>query len=169
MCSLLCGLWRTSLTCGHHQSHSPCKGYRPRITVPHSRLSWAIRVMSLHEWPLAFISSSKFLLHVVRGLPLLRLPWGFHCKDCLVMLFLGFLVVLYVYFLLASGTITLTVCVVRFNCIVWYLYKRQLPLLSPYLLQITQWSVMKFAGIWSVKFSAPTRYKKVERKVMDLG
>ena len=69
----------------------PWPGYRPRTTALHPSLSWAIFWSPLQLYPPLFISSSIHLLHVVLGLPLFLCPWGFHVKECRVMLPGGFL------------------------------------------------------------------------------
>ena len=75
----------------HHCLFHPVSGYRPQMTALHPSLSWANFWSPPQLYPPLFISSSMHLLHVVLGLPFLRRPWGFHCKDCLVMFSGGFL------------------------------------------------------------------------------
>ena len=44
---------------------------------------------SAHVIPAAFASASVLLRQVCLGRPTLRFPWGFHSRDCLVMLDVG--------------------------------------------------------------------------------
>ena len=52
--------------------------HRPSTKALHSPLSCAIFSRSHHDFFAAFISASTSLLHVILGLPLALLPWGFH-------------------------------------------------------------------------------------------
>jgi hypothetical protein len=69
----------------------PGSEHRPHTSNFHSPLSWAIWVSSPHECPIVTISLSTHLLHVSLGLFRPLLPCGFHLRDCLVKLPLGFL------------------------------------------------------------------------------
>ena len=65
--------------------------HRPCATSLQRLLSWAILSSCFQLSPVCVMSASRSRRQVLFGLPLFRLPWGFHVKACLVMLVFGFL------------------------------------------------------------------------------
>ena len=65
--------------------------HRPCTTSLQRLLSWAILSSCFQFSPVCVMSASRSRRQVFFGLPLFRLPWGFHAEACLVMLVFGFL------------------------------------------------------------------------------
>ena len=65
--------------------------HRPCTTSLQRLLSWAILYSCFQLSPVCVMSASRSRRQVFFGLPLFRLPWGFHVKACLVTLVFGFL------------------------------------------------------------------------------
>ena len=65
--------------------------HRPCTTSLQRLLSWAILSSCFQLSPVCVMSASRSRRQVFFGLPLFRLPWGFHVKACLVTLVFGFL------------------------------------------------------------------------------
>ena len=65
--------------------------HRPCTTSLQRLLSWAILSSCFQLSPVCMMPASRSRRQVFFGLPLFRLPWGFHVKACLVTLVFGFL------------------------------------------------------------------------------
>ena len=65
--------------------------HRPCTTSLQRLLSWAILSSCFQLSPVCVMSASRSRRQVFFGLPLFRLPWGFHVKACHVALVFGFL------------------------------------------------------------------------------
>ena len=70
----------------HHHSSSFHQEHRAATVSFHRSRSRAICFASSYNMRMALSSASRILRHVVTGLPLLRLPWGFYSRAWRVIL-----------------------------------------------------------------------------------
>ena len=71
-------------------SHHSAAEHRASTRIPHLILFLASVLFSAQVLLTPVASSSTVLHHVLLGLPLRRLPWGFHSRACLAMSSGGF-------------------------------------------------------------------------------
>ena len=91
---------KATLVCGNKLQTSDLLTYlSPWLLLEHRLcttslqrlLSWAILSSCFQLSPVCVMSASRSRCQVFFGIPLFRLPWGFHVNACLVMLVFGFL------------------------------------------------------------------------------
>ncbi|KAH3825198.1 hypothetical protein DPMN_127071 [Dreissena polymorpha] len=64
-------------------------GHRPPTSFLQASRFWASLSSCPHVWPTCLASASRSRRQVFLGRPLFLFPWGFHVRDCLVVLDAG--------------------------------------------------------------------------------
>ncbi|KAH3880365.1 hypothetical protein DPMN_004279 [Dreissena polymorpha] len=61
-------------------------GHMPPTSFIQASQFWASLSSCPHVWPICLASASRSWRQVFLGRPLFLFPWGFHVRDCLVVL-----------------------------------------------------------------------------------
>ena len=88
--SNICNTLISPLFCTYIEPHHSAAGHKASTRILHLALFLALILISAQVLLPPLASSSTVLRHVFLGLPLPRLPWGFHCRTCLAMRSGGF-------------------------------------------------------------------------------
>ena len=83
-------LKNSELLLTYYLSLLPLRGHRPLTRVLQAFRSCASLSNCPQDWPVLLTSASRSLRQLFLGRPLFLFPWGFHERDCLVVLEAGF-------------------------------------------------------------------------------